>query len=91
MGVAVPDELLNIREVALLHFPAHALVKARMEKVEPHFLHFLWRVLVEPVKPVLHPQRIAVYAACAVVADPAVHRVWLVRTERPARRHGIDV
>ena len=91
MGVAVPDELLHIREVVLFHLPAHALVKARVEEVEPHLRHLLGRVLVEPVKPVLHPQGIAVYAAGAVPADPAVHRVGLVGAERPARRHGIDV
>ena len=91
MCVAVPDELLHIGEVVLFHFPAHALVEARVEEVEPHFLHLLGRVLVEPVKPVLHPQRVAVYAAGAVPADPAVHRVGLVRTKCPARSQGIDL
>ena len=91
VGMAVPDELLHVREVVLLPLPAHALVEARVEEIETQFLHLLRRMLVVPVEPILHPQRIAVYSAGAVVADPAVHGVRLVRAERPARRHGIDV
>ena len=91
VGMAVPDKLLHIREVVPFHFPSHALVKARVEEVEAQLLHLLGRVLVEPVEPVFHPQRVAVDAAGAVPANPAVHGVGLVCAERPARRNGIDI
>ena len=51
-GMAIPDELLHIREVCLLHLPAHALVEARVEEVQTKLLHLFRRVLVEPVEPV---------------------------------------
>ena len=91
MLITVLDETLHVREIPLLNLPAHALVKTAVKPVQAEIFHQSGGLGIKPVHPSFQPLGVTVDSARAVAAHTPVHRVRLMRAERPAGIHRINL